>query len=131
MDQRLTEFSLEWLTIAADDLKWAKDTYADGHFARTCFVCQQVAEKSLKGFLYGHKVEEKTHNLIRLLLLAAKIDSGFSTLKDTLSILDPYYISTRYPDIGDIKQFDTEDLAKEALVAAEEVFIFVKKKITK
>lgn len=44
MDQRLIEFSLEWLAIAADDLKWAKDTYADGHYARTCFVCQQVAE---------------------------------------------------------------------------------------
>ncbi len=42
MDQHLIEFSAEWLTIAQDDLKWAKDTYADGH--REEFAREAIAE---------------------------------------------------------------------------------------
>ena len=131
MNPKMIKFIKEWLTIAEEDLKWAKDTYADGHYARTCFVSQQVAEKSLKGFLYGTKENVKTHSLMRLMDLCSKVDPEFISLKENLLLLEPYYIGTRYPDIGDIERYNEQSLAEEALQSAEHILDFVKKKISK
>lgn len=127
MDSNSTEFANEWILIAEDDLRWAKASFEDGFFSRVCFVCQQATEKVLKGFLYGNNVYQKTHSLLRLMDLCAKINSSFLELKNDLTILDPYYLETRYPDMGDIDQFDKKELAQEALLASERVIEFVKK----
>lgn len=129
MDSKLTEFANEWIFIAEDDLKWAQASFEGEFFSRVCFVCQQVAEKVLKGFLYGNKIQQKTHSLLRLMDLCEKAKPGFVELKDDLATLDPYYIQTRYPDIGDIDQFDTKELAQEALISAKKVLMFVKNQI--
>jgi len=129
MDSKLTEFANEWISIAEDDLRWAQASFEDEFFSRVCFVCQQVAEKVLKGFLYGNNIQQKTHSLLRLMDLCAKVEPSFVELKNDLAILDPYYIQTRYPDIGDIDRFDKKELAEEALVSAGNIFSFVKKQI--
>ena len=129
MDTNLTEFVNEWISIANEDLRWAKASLDDGFYSRVCFVCQQVAEKSLKGFLYGNNVQEKTHSLLHLMDMCAKKNSDFLELKNELAVLDSYYIQTRYPDIGDIDRFNKSEFAQEAISAAEKVLAFVIKKI--
>lgn len=130
MDHKIAEFVKEWITIAEDDLRWAKASFDAGFYSRACFVCQQIAEKSLKGYLYGSKIQEKTHSLLRLMDLCIKVNSKFGQLKNNLVVLDPYYISTRYPDIGDIERFESKELASQALVSAEKVFEFVKREVS-
>lgn len=125
------EFSLEWLKIAEDDLKWAKHSFKGNMYSRVCFVSQQVAEKSLKGFLYFEdKRAPKTHKLVDLAKLCRKIDPDFKLINKHISILDPFYLGTRYPDIGDIERFDKKDLAERAIESAEKVLEFVKGKLT-
>lgn len=130
MDPRIMEFAEDWLVIAGEDLDWAKASFKAGFYSRVCFVCQQVAEKSLKGYLYAQKVEEKTHGLIRLMNLCVKFDAEFGKLKTDLAILQPYYMSTRYPDMGETSKFNRRELAEEAVKAAERVLGFVKKKLS-
>lgn len=129
MDPRVMEFAEDWLVIAQEDLRWAKASFEAGFYSRVCFVCQQVAEKSLKGYLYGQKVEEKTHGLIRLMNLCVKFDEGFEQLKEDLALLQPYYLSTRYADLGETERFNDKKLAQEAVGAAERVWKFIKDKI--
>src|SRR3989344_6498888 len=129
MDSSLTEFVNEWLSIAEDDLRWAKASFEDGFYSRVCFVCQQVAEKALKAYLYGNKLQQKTHSLLRLMEACAQKEPRFRELKNDLVVLDPYYIGARYPDIGDIERFEKKELAQEALTAAEKISRFVKNEI--
>ncbi|EMN14719.1 putative toxin-antitoxin system, antitoxin component [Leptospira borgpetersenii str. Brem 307] len=42
----------DWLAQAERDLEWAKASLHSGFFAQTCFVCQQVGEKSLKALAF-------------------------------------------------------------------------------
>ncbi|OGM27070.1 hypothetical protein A2627_01925 [Candidatus Woesebacteria bacterium RIFCSPHIGHO2_01_FULL_39_28] len=91
MNPDILEFAREWLQLAGEDLKWAKASFREGFYSQTCFVCQQVAEKSLKGYLYAFRRDAKTHDLIRLMELCLEFDSAFLSLKKDLRILEPYY----------------------------------------
>ncbi|MBI2059586.1 MAG: HEPN domain-containing protein [Nitrospirae bacterium] len=91
--------AVSWLRQAADDLKYARILLREGGFALTCFVSQQVAEKSLKGFLYSRGEELiKTHSVIELGRWCAKYEKKFDPLTEKAKILDGYYIPTRYPN---------------------------------
>ena len=65
---RYEELAEIWFKKAQDDLAWARDSFEDGHFGGVCFLCQQVAEKTLKAFLFSKKQKlVKTHDLENLL----------------------------------------------------------------
>lgn len=129
MRKDIKEFVLEWVDKAEDDLLWAKASFKDGFYSGVCFLCQQVAEKSLKGFLYSYDVRIKTHNLTTLLTACAKKNKNFSTIEKFTSKLKPYYLKTRYPDMGSVEKFNKKEIAEEAIEMAEEVLDFVKKKL--
>lgn len=131
MDPRVMEFAEDWLVIAEEDLRWARASFESGFYSRVCFVCQQVAEKSLKGYLYAQKSEEKSHGLIRLMKMCVKFDSDFERLKDSLVILEPYYLSTRYADLRETERFNRRELAEEAMGAAQRVLEFIKGKMVR
>jgi HEPN domain-containing protein len=84
-----------WLIQAKKDLAWGRDSFKGGHFAQTCFVCQQVAEKSLKSiaFFRGFDIV-KSHSLVSI-LADLKINGP---LANAAKILDLYYLASRYPD---------------------------------
>lgn len=127
---RLTELAGSWLKAAEHDLDWARGSLEIKKFAGVCFLAQQIAEKSLKAFLYSKSEElRKIHDLDALLSLAIKHDSSFSRFKEATATLSTYYLKTRYPDIGDIAIFDKENLAKEALNWAEEILNFIREKL--
>ncbi len=57
-----------------------------------------------------------------------KIDSEFGTIREKAATLYPYYVETRYPDLGDLSPF-TQEQAKEAFEAATKIVQFVENKL--
>lgn len=88
-----------WLDQALRDLDDARFTAGGGRHNLACFLCQQAAEKALKGFLYL-KGEENVlgHSVGDLCRRAGAFAPGFETLRSDAAKLDLFYIPTRYPN---------------------------------
>lgn len=124
------ELTEKWFFKAKEDLLWAKASFDDGFYASACFVAQQVAEKSLKSYLFSKRQKLiKTHILPRLLKNCLKFDKDFEELKTACEILSLYYTEARYPDDIDTSAFDTKEKAREAIDLAMEVLNFIEQKI--
>ena len=114
-----------WLAEAKADLDTAR-YLADGkRFNTACFICQQAAEKALKGFLYAQGVESPWgHSVATLVEDAITYSQALDRLRETGPALDKYYIPTRYPNglPGGIpsRAYTAED-AQLAMNAAEMV----------
>ena len=88
-----------WLSQASEDLKWTKLLADQGGWHLACFLSQQVTEKALKGFLYAQGEEIVLgHSVARLCAEAAEFNSDFAAKAKHWSLLDGYYIPTRYPN---------------------------------
>jgi HEPN domain-containing protein len=94
----------EWQRLAAMDLRSAE------HLLKMhpvpieiiCYLCQQSAEKYLKGFLVLHGANPpKTHDLDELCKLCLGVSGAFADVVDPCSDLTAYGVQTRYP-MGDI-----------------------------
>jgi HEPN domain-containing protein len=123
----------DWLKLAHDDLKAGESTLRDNIFNISCFHAQQAAEKALKAFLVDSNVSHpKTHNLVDLNELCAKINSEFSGLMAKLVTLNQFYAPTRYPDaaVGMTPGgTPSKNLTREALDDAREVVEFCSERI--
>lgn len=119
-----------WLSQAAEDLKWTKHLAEQGGWHIACFLSQQVTEKALKGFLYAQGEEIVLgHSVARLCAEAAKYQAEFSNKANRWSVLDGYYIPTRYPNSlpdGIPAEVYTKDAAMSAASLAEEAVFYVK-----
>ena len=121
-----------WLDQAGEDLRWAKDLAERGGYHIACFLAQQIGEKALKALLYaqgeeivlGHSVERLCHEAA----------SGHPELAERVgrwSILDGYYIPTRYPNgLPDSipARVYTRTAADEAVFLAGEIVDFVRQR---
>ena len=135
MRRRPIEEGRRWLEQAEEDLKWSADLANRGGYHIACFLAQQVGEKALKAFLYA-KGEELVigHSVERLCTTAAGFDKEFAEKVKKWSILDGYYVATRYPNgLPDSipARVYTEQAATNAVSIAGEVVDFVKHKISK
>jgi len=89
-----------WLDVAREDARVARarlglDPPALGMAA---YLCQQAAEKILKGMLIIDRVEfTPTHDLERLTFLAAPHHADASGLLDAVRPLTPWNTAFRYP----------------------------------
>ena len=93
-----------------------------------CYLCQQSAEKYLKGFIFYQDNEpDKTHDIKDLLEICQKYNSDFSSLSSAAYILTRYAVLPRYPNELDISN---EDM-KNALSYAKNIQEFVVKTINK
>ena len=79
-----------WLSQAAIDLRWAQLLAEQGAHHLACFLSQQVAAQGQE-IVLGHSVE-------RLCSAAAAYDPAITEKARQWSLLDGYYISTRYPN---------------------------------
>lgn len=70
----------------------------------------------------------KIHDLLTLNDKCSKIDSGFEFLENSCSILSPYYLSSRYPDVAIFEDY-SKDKTATAVNHAEKVVDFIKNKI--
>ena len=84
-----------WLRQAESDLGYAELGLREGFFAQACFQCQQVCEKAIKALRYGRG--ERIVFGHALVELAASL-AEMAEFRQRLSILDQYYVPTRYPN---------------------------------
>jgi len=115
------DYILEWFRFAEMDLLSAEKltTLYPVHTHLVCFLCQQSAEKYLKGFLVYKGVIEppKTHNLDTLCEMCSEYDDCFSEIKRACSILTVYGVQPRYPHEMEILDSDI----KKALDYARQI----------
>jgi len=133
MRKKAIDEGKRWLDQASEDLKWAKDLAERGGFHIACFLAQQIGEKALKAFLYAQGEEIVLgHSIERLTSEAARYDAEFLEKAKTWSILDGYYVPTRYPnslpDSIPARVF-TRDAAKESVRLATEIVAHIEEKI--
>lgn len=63
-----------------------------------CYLCQQSAEKFLKGYLVLYGLNPpKTHDLNELRKLCSKLSDTFKDIADQCSDLTAYGVQPRYP----------------------------------
>jgi HEPN domain-containing protein len=118
-----------WLRQAREDLRWTRHLAEQGAYHLACFLAQQVAEKALKAFLYAQGQEIVLgHSVERLCGAAATFDPRFTTKARSWSVLDGYYIPTRYPNGlpgGIPADVYTQQAADSAVELASEAVGFV------
>jgi HEPN domain-containing protein len=118
-----------WLEQAREDLRWAEDLAHRGGYHIACFLAQQVGEKALKAFLYASGEEIVLgHSVERLCAEAAVRQPEFRERARRWSVLDGFYVATRYPNsLPDSipARVYTADAAKEAVRLAGEVVQYV------
>jgi HEPN domain-containing protein len=119
------EYCSEWFNFAARDLSSAK--FLLGHrplpLEIICFLCQQTAEKCLKGLLVINKIRPpKIHDLLELCQICETFSPTIKEILVRCSTLNRYSVQPRYPHELPL----AEDDAKEALKFAEFIFVFTK-----
>ena len=94
-----TKNHIKWLQKANNDLK-AAELLLEGNqvFDVVAFHAQQCAEKALKAFLlYKEGILSEGHSLPKLLQKCIIHEAEFEQYKDSVHILNSFYIETRYP----------------------------------
>jgi len=118
-----------WLAQAREDLRWTQHLAREGAWHLACFLAQQVTEKALKAFLYAQGAEIVLgHSVTRLCADAAQYESEFADKARRWSLLDSYYVPTRYPNglpDGIPAEVFTADAAAAAAALAEEAVTWV------
>lgn len=119
-----------WLDQATEDLRWADHLAVAGGYHLACFLAQQVAEKAIKAFLYAEGEEIVLgHSVERLCAAASAKNPGFAVKVKTWSLLDGYYVPTRYPNglpEGIPANVFTRDAAVGAVAMAREAVDWVR-----
>jgi HEPN domain-containing protein len=124
MDEQ--EYSLEWLAFAKNDLGSA-EFLLDRRplpIEVICYLCQQSAEKCLKGVLVLQNIiPPKTHNLDELYILCEPFVADIETIKIQCNFLNKYSVTPRYPREMTI----AEDDVQESLKCAKNILVFLRR----
>ncbi len=120
MNDDILDLVREWVAKAESDWASVEILSANEHCPKesVCFHCQQYAEKLLKALLTLRSVEApRTHDLKRLIQLAAPHAADLSALADRSDRLSEHAIRSRYPgnwrDIDDSEMREMIDLSRE------------------
>jgi HEPN domain-containing protein len=117
---------VRWYLQGAKDGKTAEKNAQGGDFEVSCFLFHQAAEKILKGYLClrGERSLEG-HSAMRLAARCGEHDERFRGLLKVCSLLDLFYIPTRYPyawpDGAPYEHFTLEH-AQQAMDAFQDVY---------
>lgn len=97
--RRDIELAANWLAQARRDLHSARILAGGERFELACFVCQQAAEKSLTACVIALAGDRpRTHDLGALVAQLARHRPDAREALAEVAALDPYYVTTRYPD---------------------------------
>ncbi len=134
MRRSALEEGRRWLSQADEDLKWAKRLAGEGGWHIACFLAQQIAEKALKAYLYAQGEEIVLgHSVTRLCGDAARYHPEFTQKARRWSLLDGYYIPTRYPNglpDGIPAEVYNQEAALSAVALADEAVEYVRQTLT-
>jgi len=107
-----------WLEKARSDMAAVDALITADSYDTACFHTQQAAEKFLKAFLtYFAIAFPSTHNLAKLVDLAATVDASLRELTATVEPLTPYAVEMRYDD----QFWPSREVAEKARRLAKEV----------
>ena len=118
---------MAWLTKASRDFKSVQRLSFgdDAPLDIAIYHCQQAAEKIVKGYLcYVGATIEKTHDVERLIKLAAIHEPRFAEWLDEAEIITPYATRFRYPLDG-VPMEPSRSEFDEALDATQRLLTFV------
>ena len=98
-DRRLHE-ARRWLLTAEEDLDAARALRDAGKFSHACFHAQQCGEKALKAVWHSLDEDPWGHSVQKLLadILPPAVRERLEAFKEQATLLDRYYIPTRYPN---------------------------------
>ncbi len=120
-----------WFNQALEDLESAKILLNNKRYYLVCFLCQQIVEKALKSVIYFNKEDLVIgHSVKKLADWAGEFDEDFKKLGEKISILDTYYITTRYPNglpDGIPAEVFNKNIAQSAFELTEETIQAVRK----
>ena len=119
------ELLQQWLNRGDEELRSAVHLSTMHHPTpdeTICYLCQQSAEKYLKGYIFAQNIEpEKTHDLEELIKVCQKYNTNFSTLLSEAIILKRYAVLPRYPNELEI----TNEDMKTAIQYAKDIQKFI------
>lgn len=126
-----------WLLTAQGDLQTAVVLLNNSRYAHACFHAQQSGEKAIKAIWYLLDADPWGHSIKKLLQGLKSIDlktfGELSQLERSATILDRYYITTRYPnglpDLTPEEAYMEED-AQSCIQHAEQILSAVQKIIS-
>lgn len=128
-----TNLPKQWLDRATEDLTVARLVLKEQHTAHTCFLSQQCIEKALKAYLLAKTNSyPRTHKLVDLLVLCQQIEPAIDQYLTDCTIIDQYYIPTRYPDGipgGTASGIPGQREAEEATTVAQKILDFITEKL--
>ncbi len=106
-----------WLRYAKDDIDTLNILIGTELYRVICFHAQQLAEKSLKAYLFAQGIEiPKTHDVAYLF---AKSQLNIKINRHELDLLSSVYIDTRYPpDFGLLPAGEPREKEAELAVKA-------------
>jgi len=118
-----------FLKLARNEFSYLKWDFKGKLYAPVCFWAHQVAEKSLKAYLFYHGIGLiKKHKLEKeLLVKVIKIDNKADKLKSACRFLDQFYIPVRYDIFAEISYSEKD--AQKAIKSAKQILQFVEKQI--
>lgn len=117
-----TDLVRGWIRKARSDMLAMTASLKAGALDACCFHAQQAAEKTLKAYLIYNDVEFPfTHNLIKLIELAAQKDKAFRELGSEAELLTPYAVELRYDD----EFWPSMEAARQACDSANDVMDFI------
>lgn len=131
--EKLFHEAKRWFTTAEDDLDTAKILKKSAKFAHSCFHAQQAGEKALKSIWYFIDADPWGHS-IKMLIDGLEEENKeyyreMKKLERIGSVLDRFYIPTRYPnglpDMTPGMAFSKED-AETCITHAQEILDKVK-----
>lgn len=122
----MKEEAKRWLLLAKDDLESAEKNLDIGIYYVCVFLCQQSAEKALKGVIINNSgTLIKIHDLITL----GKKANLPEELLDSCEKINGIYTDVRYGDTSEKlpKEKFTKGIAEEFLKETKEIVSWVEK----
>ena len=118
------ELVKKWIQKADEDLGYADLSLKEEFtfFPQICWHFQQAAEKYLKTYIVAFDLEfRKIHDLAALLNTCEKHHPAFSSLLESCTYLQKFYVEARYPVIWETiySRNDTIKAQKAAYIIIE------------
>ena len=120
MNDETHEAVRQWLVRAKADWETVNVLmeHAGSPRESIAFHCQQNVEKLLKAFLTLHGIEApRTHDIRRLVQLAAPAAPELSGLEKSADLLTEYAVAVRYPD--EWREIEAEEVQKVVALAKQ------------
>ena len=118
-----------WIELSDYDIETASAMLITKRYLYVGFMCHQSVEKCMKAVLSAKNedIPPKIHNLIRLAEISGLFDKMSDGQKQTLFVLNPLNIESRYPSYKDalFSQL-TKEKCEEIIKSTEELLLWIK-----